>query len=159
MSQSSLVPTLSNHKHYSKQSSRRPRADRKKRVKIWLPSLEIEQIQEVAEKKAFTVTTYGSMILSEGLALIYADSLELEGIGNKLQCINTKISVEDHYKLKQLAKKMNGTMEQIALTLFYHMQNTSSTKKKVLEKEYLTLNEDDFWDSSPVKIHDWRENA
>lgn len=89
MSGASLVPTLSNHKYYSKQSRRRTRADRKMRVKIWLPSYELEPFQEVAEKKGLTTTSYGSMILSEGLALIYADSLELEKIGSKLQCINT----------------------------------------------------------------------
>lgn len=161
MSGSSLVPSLNNLKHYSKQSRRQKRSDRKMRCKIWLPAFEIESVQEVAEKKALTTTSYGSMILSQGLDLIYADSLELEGVGRKLQCINTKISVEEHYKLKQLARRMEGTMEQVALTLFYHMQNTSKAKRKVLEKEYLALNEDNFWDKkSEVKIHHfWEEKS
>jgi len=153
----SLTPTLRNNKHYSKQSRRRTRSDRKMRVKIWLPSCEIEPFQEVAEKKGLTTTSYGSMVLSEGLSLIYADSLELEKIGRKLQCINTKISVDEHYKLKQLTRQMNGTMEEVALTLFYHMQNTSKAKRKKLEREYLTQSNDDSCEKIDVKIYDWRD--
>lgn len=155
MKQSSLAPTLNNKKHYSSQPRKLPRTDKKKRVKIWLPTFEYEDTEEVAEGRGLTTTTYGSIILSQGLALVYAESLELEGIGRKVRCINVKISAEDHNKLKQLTKKMNGTMEQVALTLYYHMVNTTPKERKRKEQEFLINIQKP---ASNVPIRDWRDN-
>jgi len=154
----SLTPTITNKGSYLGRK-KRYRSDRKMRVRLYMDSEQKDELKDIAEAKGFTMTSYVSDLIRQVSTLVHRNNIEAEDIQTKEDFIHIKLSIEEHFNLKKYAQLNGITIEQAAFSWFEYSK-LSHTKKRYDEKKFLVSeDEDNFWNKSEVKIHDWRESV